>query len=49
VTELSGKIPKAGDTHTYNNLEMKVESADRKKIRRLKITRLSENGNHGPA
>jgi CBS domain containing-hemolysin-like protein len=38
VTELSGKIPKRGETFYYKNLQIVIDSADLRKINRIKIT-----------
>jgi gliding motility-associated protein GldE len=37
VTELSGKIPKRGETFYYKNLQIAIEAADLRKINRIKI------------
>ncbi len=37
VVEMAGNIPAIGETHTYNNFQFTVESADRKRVRRVKL------------
>lgn len=38
ATELNGKVPSIGDVIEFNSMELKIESADRKKVRRVKLT-----------
>ncbi|MCX6353035.1 MAG: gliding motility-associated protein GldE [Bacteroidetes bacterium] len=46
VVELKGEIPKIGEIVSYQNFSFKIESADKKKINRIKITYhpATENG-----
>jgi len=39
ILELSGTIPKQGDVISFNDYQFKIESADKRKIKRVKITR----------
>ncbi len=39
ILELSGTIPKQGDVISFNDFQFKIESADKRKIKRVKITR----------
>ncbi|MBI1184155.1 gliding motility-associated protein GldE [bacterium] len=43
ATELNGKIPRVGEVIDFNGFELKIESADRKKIRRIKMSQKPEN------
>lgn len=38
IVEIAGRIPRIGEVYSYSNLEFKIESADRKRVRRVKIT-----------
>ena len=38
VVEMAGKIPLIGETHVFNNFHFIVESADRKRVRRVKVS-----------
>jgi CBS domain containing-hemolysin-like protein len=40
-----GNIPKSGETITFHNLEMTTESADERKIYKIRVTRKMENSN----
>jgi CBS domain containing-hemolysin-like protein len=45
LLELNGEMPKQGDTIRYNNYKFLVESADKRRIKRIKveITHAGEN------
>lgn len=39
VLELTGKIPVSGETTTYKNFKFTIEASDKRRIKRVKITR----------
>jgi gliding motility-associated protein GldE len=43
ATEINGKVPYVGSEITFENLILKVESADRKKVRRVKVSFVQED------
>jgi CBS domain containing-hemolysin-like protein len=43
ATEINGKVPHVGSEITFENLILKVESADRKKVRRVKVSFVEED------
>ena len=43
ATEINGKVPHVGSEITFENLILKVESADRKKVRRVKVSFVQED------
>lgn len=46
LLELNGEMPKQGDTITYNNYKFLVESADKRRIKRIKVEITHAGENH---
>jgi len=45
ILELAGKMPSAGETFTFNRFVFRIESVDKRRIKKVKITTLPEDEN----
>ncbi len=45
ILELTGEIPQKGQTITYNNFLFKIESADKRRIKEIRVEIKEEDGN----
>lgn len=48
IFHLIGRVPKKGETITYPGLEIKIESADERKIEKVKIRKVHQEGDIPP-
>jgi len=48
IFHLIGRVPKKGETITYPGLEIKIESADERKIEKVKVRKVHQEGEVPP-